>query len=167
MTGYNGIFNVTDNINKFHFTESVSDEDGFSQIIIPKGAIEIESLNNEIKRIFIEEGHFTEINYPFAIKPNFSTLGSIITISTQGPIITFPPDDSIRDLLGFNNPAIFEEYNLSPNFVDIISFDNILIETDIAKGMIYKGKRTGIILKYTMTISPGYNFVKQIRGVVK
>ena len=50
---------------------------------MPPGAYEFESLNNEIKRIFIAEEHFTEENYPFLIKPNFSTLGSIIEISNQ------------------------------------------------------------------------------------
>ena len=44
---------------------------------IPPGAYEIESLNKEIKRIFIEEGSITEEDYPFTFKPNFSTLGSI------------------------------------------------------------------------------------------
>ena len=29
LTGYNGIFNVTDKDNKFFFRKSVSDEDGF------------------------------------------------------------------------------------------------------------------------------------------
>ena len=82
-TGYNGIFNVTSKNNKFYFAKSVSDEDGFVQIIFPKGADELESLNNEINRIIIEKEHYTEVNYPFTIKPNFSTLVSIIEISTQ------------------------------------------------------------------------------------
>ena len=64
--------------------------------------VELESLNNEIKQIIIDEEHYTESNYPFTIKLSFSTLGSIIEISSQGPVITFEPDDSIRDLLGFN-----------------------------------------------------------------
>ena len=124
LTGYNGIFNVTNANNKFYFTKSISDEDGFVQITIPPGAYEIESLNNEIKRIIIDEGYYNELTYPFTIKPNFSTLGSIIEISTQGPVITVVPDDSIRELLGFNKTTIFEEYNLSPNPVDILSFDS-------------------------------------------
>ena len=70
-------------------------------ITIPPGAYEIESLNNEFKRIIIDDGNYTEANYPFNIKPNFSTLGSIIEISTQGPVITFAPEKSQGDLLGF------------------------------------------------------------------
>ena len=41
LTGYNGIFNVTNSNNKFHFKKSNIDED-FIQIIVPHGAKEIE-----------------------------------------------------------------------------------------------------------------------------
>ena len=124
-------------------------------------------MNNEIKRIIIDQEHYTEINYPFNIKPNFSTLGCIIEISSQGPIITFVPNDSIGDLLGFNKTTIFEEYNLSPNPVDILSIDNIFIETDIAKGMIFKGKRTGIIQNFTMDVDPGYKYIEKFYGGIQ
>ena len=156
LTGYNGLFNVTSKNNKYYFIKSITDEDGYIIITILPGAYEIESLNNEIKRIIIDEEHYTEANYPFSIKPNFSTLGSIIEISTQGPVITFVADDSIRDLLGFNKTTIFEEYNLSPNPVDILSFDNIFVDCKIAQGMIFGGKRSGIIHNFTMDVDPGY-----------
>ena len=107
LTGYNGIFNVTNSNNKFYFMKSITEEDGFIQItIIPPGAYE---LNNEIKRIIIDKGHYSENEYPFTIKANFSTLGSIIEIS-HGPIISFMFEDSIGDLLGFNARTLFEEY---------------------------------------------------------
>ena len=166
LTSYNGIFNVTNANNKFYFTKSITDDDHII-ITIPPGAYEIESLNNEIKRIIIDQEHYTETNYPFNIKPNFSTLGSIIEISTQGPIITFVPDDSIGDLLGFNKTTIFEEYNLSPNPVDILSFDNIFLECNIAKGMIFRGKRSGIIHNFTMDVDPGYKYIEKFRGGIQ
>ena len=81
LSGYNGIFNVANSKNRFSFKKTISDKDGFVQITIPPGAYEVESLNNEIKRIIIDEEHYTETNYPFKIKPNFLTLGSIIEIS--------------------------------------------------------------------------------------
>ena len=167
LTGYNGIFNVTNANNNFYFTKSISDKDGFVQITISPGVYELENLNNEIKRINIDEEYFTEANYPFKIKPNFSTLGSIIEISTQRPVITFVPDDSIRDLLGYNKTTIFEEYNLLPNPVDILSFDNIFLESDIARGMIFKGKRSGIIYNFTMDVDPGYKYIEKFRGGVQ
>ena len=89
LSAYNGIFNVTDSNNKFYFKKTNTNENGFIQITIPPGAYEIEALDKELKRIIIDEDYYTEATYPFKIKPNFSTLGSIIEISPQGPIVSF------------------------------------------------------------------------------
>ena len=132
LSTYNGIFNVTNSNKKFHFFKPISDEDHI-QITIRPGVYEIEALNNEIKRIIIDECHYTEVDYPFFIKPDFNTLGSIVEISPSGPVISFVPNNSIGELLGFDKTTIYEEYNFSPNPVDIISFDNNFIECDIDK----------------------------------
>ena len=165
LSAYNGIFNVTNSNSNFYFFKSISDDDHI-QISIRPGVYEIEALNNEIKRIIIDEEYYTEANYPFTIKPDFNTLGSIIEISPQGPVITFVPNDSIGELLGFNKITIYEEYNISPNPVDIISFDNISIECDIARGMIYRGKQSNIIHNWTMTVNLGYKYVERFFGGV-
>ena len=127
LTVYNGIFNVTNPNNKFYFKKSITDEEGFIQITKPPGAYEIETLNKYFKPIFIDEKLFTEANYPFTIKPKISTLGSILEISPQGPVISFMVDDSFSDLLGFDAITLYEEKNLSPNPVDFLSIDKIFI----------------------------------------
>ena len=167
LTCYIGLFNVMNGYNKFYFTKSMSDEDGFIRLTIPQGAYEIESLNNEIKRKIIKEEHYTEANYPFTKKPNFTTLGSIIRLSTQGPVITFVPVDSVRDLLGFNKTTLYEEYNLSPNPVDILSFDKIFLECNVAQGMIFWGKRSGIFHNFTMDVDPVQKYIKKFWGGVQ
>ena len=166
LSAYNGIFNVTNRNIKFYFKKNLIDED-FNQIRIPEGAYEIESLNDEIKRIIIDKEYYTIESYPFTIKPNFSTLGSIVEIKSKGPIIGFVFHDSIGNLLGFNETILYEEYNLSPNPVDILSFDNIILETDIAQGMIFKGRRSGIIHNFTMDVDPGYKYIEKFRGGVQ
>ena len=166
LSGYNGIFNVTNRNNKFYFKKNLIDED-FNQIRIPEGAYEIESLNDEIKRIIIDKEYYNETNYPFTIKPNFSTLGSIVETKPQEPIIGFVFDDSIGSLQGFNETILYEEYNLSPNPVDILSFDNIFLETDIAQGMIFRGKRSGVIHNFTMDVDPGYKYIEKFRGGIQ
>ena len=52
-----------------------------------------------------------------------------------------------------------DEYNLSDKPVDIISFNNIFIECDFAKGMIFKGKRSRILFNFTMTIDPDIKYI--------
>ena len=109
LSAYNGIFNVTSKNNKFYFTKSITNDDHYILNTIPPGSYEIESLNDEIRRIIIDDEHFASENYPFKIKPNFSTLGSIIEKSNQESAISFRPDDSIGSLLGFNKRTIYEE----------------------------------------------------------
>ena len=164
LNTYNGTFNVSDSNNKFYFTKSITDDNHYIMISIPPGSYEIEALNDEIKRVNINDGHFNEENYPFFIKPNFSTLGSIIEISNEKSAISFKASDSIGSLLGFIKRTIYEEYNLSDNPVDILSFYNIFIECDIARGMMFKGKRSGIIFNFTMDVSPGYKYIHKVRG---
>ena len=47
--------------------------------------------------------------------------------------------------------------------VEILSFDNIFLHTDIAKGMIFRGKRTGIIHNFTLDVDPGYEYIEKFR----
>ena len=98
------------------------------------------------------------------MKRIFSTIGSIIETSAQGPVLTFLPDDSLRDLLGFNKNTIYEEYKLLPNPVDTILIDNNFLETIIARGMISKGKRSGIIHNWTITVDLGFKYVERFAG---
>ena len=108
LSGYNGIFNITNSNKNFFFKKSLIDQD-FIQITIPLGAYELDRLDAEIKRIIINRGHYFEEEYPIVIKAKFSTLGSIIEIKPQGSIISFPSDDSIRNLLGFNETLLYQE----------------------------------------------------------
>ena len=83
LTGWNGIFNVTNSDIKLHFAKSITAKDGSIQITIPPGTFKIESLNIVIKKMINDGEHFTEANYPSTIEPIFSTLGSIVEIFKQ------------------------------------------------------------------------------------
>ena len=165
LTGYTGIFKVAILNNKFHFKKSFDDGD-YIQITMSPGAYEIESLGSEIKSIVIDKRYYSESNYPFKVKPNFSTLSSSIEKNQTGPIFSFVMENSIRNLLGFEETILYNEYNLSPNLVDILSFDNIFRETDIAHGMVYRGKRSRVIHIWTMTVDPGYKYEERFAGGV-
>ena len=112
LTGYYGIFNVTNKINNF-FSRYHLMMIFFRVISIPLRAHELKSLNNDFKCIIIEEGYLTESNYPFLIKPNFSTLVSIIETSSNitGSQIAFTPNDSIGYLLELKPRVLHEELN--------------------------------------------------------
>ena len=93
-------------------------------------------------------------------------MGSNIKISSnfKGSQIVFTPNKIIRDISGFKPKIIYEEYNLSDHPVDNLAFDIIFLETNIAHGVIFKGKRSGILLNFTIDVNPGYKYVANIRG---
>ena len=62
---------------------------------------------------------------------------------------------------------LYKEYNLSPNPVNTLTFDNVFIYTDIAQGIIFKGKRFGVIHSFTIDKSPVYKYVEKFRGGIK
>ena len=148
---------------KFYFKKSNIDKN-FVQIIIPHGAYEIESLNNEIEMNFFDTGCYSDEDYPFKIKLSFSTLGSNVELSPQVPIIGFVFNDGLGNLLGFNETILWQDYKLSPNPVDILSFDSIFIECKIAKRMTFRGRRSEILHGFNMTVSHGYKYVQNLRG---
>ena len=82
-------------------------------------------------------------------------------------MISFVPDKSIRDLLGFFAPTVYEKYNLSPNPVDILSFDNVFLKCDVAQGMICRGKRKVIIHNFSKDVDPVYNNIENFCGGVQ
>ena len=94
-------------------------------------------------------------------------MGSIIEISTQGPVITFVPNDSLRNILGFNATTKYEAYNPSPNPIDILSIDKIFLECNIAQNLIFKVKRSGVFHNFTMDVSPGYKYLEKFRRKVQ
>ena len=87
----------------------------------------------------------------------YQTLGSFIEISSKitSRQIAFTLHDSIRDLLGFKPVIIHEEFNLTHYPVRILPLNEIFIETDIAHGKIFKGKRSGIIF-----VDADFNYIE-------
>ena len=55
----------------------------------------------------------------------------------------------------------------SLNPVDFLSIDNIFLECDIAKGIIFKGRRSGIIHNFTMDVDLGYKYIENFRGKIQ
>ena len=82
----------------------------------------------------------------------------------MGSQINFTVDDSLRDFLGFELVVLHEKFNSSPNPIDMLSFDNIFIETNIAIGMIFNGKWTGIMYNFTMEVNPVLKWIETFRG---
>ena len=70
----------------------------------------------------------------------------------------------MRDFSGFNPETIFENYNLTPNPVDCLSFNNFFLEADVAQGMTFKGKFFGLFLVLTMKVDSGNTHVQKFHA---
>ena len=131
---------------------------------LPPGAYKFETLGEKLKKNIIEECQHTEEDFPLLVEPYFSTLGSIKESSIEEPLNAFVQHDSIRDLSGFDSILTIENHNISPNPVDILSFDKHFLETGSAQGLIFKGERTGTIHIVTIDVDPNYIYIEKFRG---
>ena len=82
-------------------------------------------------------------------------------------MISFVIDNSVGIFLGFKEILLWAKYNQSNNPIEILSFDNIFIETNISRGLIFKRKQSGIIHNFTMDVDPGYEYIEKFRGGVQ
>ena len=57
------------------------------------------------------------------------------------------------------------EYILSPDPVDILSFDKIFLECRIAQGITFRGKGSGIVHNFTMDVDTDYKHIEMFNGI--
>ena len=79
----------------------------------------MKAIDLEIQRLMVLNGDSDGETFPFTIKPNFTTQGSIIEIEV-GWQIDSTYAGTIRNILGFNARKVSEKYNLSDHPVDLI-----------------------------------------------
>ena len=115
--------------------------------------------NLEIERLMVLNGDFDGQSFPFTIKPNFQTQGSIMEIE-DGWEVDFIYAGTLRIILEFDARIVSGKNNLSDHLVDIISFANFFV--DVARGMIVNGKRSDPIHNFTMDVNPGYKYIGKI-----
>ena len=49
----------------------------------------------------------------------------------------------------------------------ILSVDNIFLECDIARGMVFRGRKSGITHNFTMDVNPVFKYVEKFPGGVQ
>jgi hypothetical protein len=99
--------------------------------------------------------------YYIAITANLSELKSIVHISNDSYRIDFNVPNSIGSVLGFTNETIGMGYNESPNIVNIIQVNSILVNLDIISGSYVNGSASPTIYSFYPNVSPGYKIVER------
>src|SRR5579863_7915947 len=139
-------------------------------ISMQTGAYELDSINNEIKRQMKINGDNPDI---ITVSAEVSTLRSIVNILSVAEAaeaagaagaaeykVAFE-EGSIASLLGFSDGELNPGYNLSPNIVDIMPINTILVNMDIIQGSYVNGNASPTIYAFYPSVSPGYKIIER------
>ena len=159
---FNSIPNITnvDNVLKYSKDKSVT----WVTIQLDTGLYELVAISNEIQRLRVINGDYNpnaDNPYFIAITANLSKLKSIVLISNYLYEIDFNVPNSIGSVLSFTNEIIRVGYNESPNIVNIMQVNSILVNLDIISGSYVNGSASPLIYSFYPNVSPGYKIVER------
>ena len=160
------LFNSIPNITNLNNVLKYSKDRGVTwvNIELDTGSYELSAISNEIQRLMVINGDYdpnADSPYYIAITANLSELKSIVHISNDLYKIDFNVPNSISSVLGFTNETIGRGYNESPNIVNIIRVNSILVNLDIISGSYVNGSASPTIYSFYPYVSPGYKIVER------
>ena len=160
---FNSIPNITNlnNVLKYSTDKGVT----WVNIQLDTGSYELTAISNEIQRLMVINGDYdpnADNPYYISITANLSELKSIVHISNDFYRIDFNVPNSIGSVLGFTNETIGMGYNESPNIVNIIQVNSILVNLDIISGSYVNGSASPTIYSFYPNVSPGYKIVERL-----
>ena len=159
---FNSIPNITPLNNVFRYSKDGGNT--WVDIELDTGSYELSAISNEIQRLMANNGDYdqnADNPYFITITANLSELKSIVHISNDNYKIDFSVSNSIGSVLGFTNEIIGVGYNESPNIVNIIQVNSILVNLDIISGSYVNGSASPTIYSFYPNVSPGYKIVER------
>lgn len=146
---YNSIPNVDENnIIRYEINGETYD------IVIPTGAYELSHINEVIQN---------KLNRPnaFEILANNNTLKSIIRINETGVKVHFNHENSMKDLLGFNEETVegIGEHEGS-SIVNILKVNSIFVNCDLVSGSFVNGSPEPVLYSFFPNVPPGYKVIE-------
>jgi len=155
---YNSIPNIVEGKNNLF---KYFNGNQWKTISLKTGAYELDAINREIKRQMILNADHADL---IKISAEISTLRSIVNIyETAGAYqykVSFE-EGTIGNLLGFTPGILSPGYNMSPNIVDIMPINTILVNIDIIQGSYINGNSSPAIYAFYPAVSPGYKIIER------
>jgi len=156
---YNNIQNITSKNNVFKY--SIDGGATWSTITLTPGSYEIDTVNSEINRLMTING-----DMGLTISANTITLGSVVDIKPAATRVDFTVANSLASLLGFGSVVITTGYNVSPNPVDIITINQILVNCDIIGNSYLNNSPFPAIYSFPINVNTGERFTEQPSNIV-
>jgi len=154
----NNIQNITAMNNVFKY--SVDGGTKWKPITLTPGSYEIDTINSEINRLMTVNG-----DTGITISANTITLGSVVDIRPAATRVDFTVTNSLALLLGFGSVVLTTGNNVSPNPVDIITINQILVNCDII-GNSYLNSPLPAIYSFPINVNTGERFTTQPSNIV-
>jgi len=124
---------------------------------IPTGSYEVSDISDYIKS-------FVGSN-AIEILPNLNTLKCRLQINDPKYKVSFAPDGTLRDLLGFQ-ARIYDKSEEGEKTVDILSLNSILVHCDIVGGSYVNGQAYPTIYSFFPNVAPGSKIVEVPHNLV-
>jgi len=139
-----------------------SDNGSTWQIVkLNTGCYELETINKEIHRQMVANGHHDNGQFYVNLTANVSTLKSIVEVTSENCKVNL---GTLGPTLGFPSDTLLDRgYHESPNIVDIIKINSILVNIDIISGSYVNGSHSPVIYSFFPNVGPGYKIVERPR----
>jgi len=132
------------------------------EVRIPEGSYDHINIAETIKIVMKRNGHNDE---SIKITTNTNTLESVLEI--QGDFqVDFRAQNSISNVLGFQNQVYKEGVHESQDVVNILSINSICVNVDMIGGSYVNGRTQNTISNFFPNVSPGYKIVENPRNLV-
>jgi len=100
------------------------------------------------------------------ISANTITLGSVVDIKPAAIRVDFTVANLLASLLGFKAVVLTAGYNVSPNPVDIITINQILVNCDIIGNSYLNNSPFPAIYSFPINVNTGERFTEQPCDIV-
>jgi len=100
------------------------------------------------------------------ISANTIILGSVVNITPATTKVDFTVANSLASLLGFTSVVLSAGYNVSPNPVNIITINQILVNCDIIGNSYLNGAPYPSIYSFPINVNTRERFTEQPNNIV-
>jgi hypothetical protein len=161
---YYSFYNITSVNNKFAYFNGTTNQ----IITLLPGIYSIIDINAAIQSAMQTLGDWNSgtQTYYITILINNTTLGSVVNITNPAYTVDFTILNSLANLLGFNPLVLTSGYNISPNIVNILTVNSILVNCNIISGSYSGGIHSTVLYSYFPSVGPGYKIIQTPINVV-
>lgn len=131
---------------------------GVKKIVqLPRGCYELDEINSGVAKLM----NWTEKTANVVIGKNKITLRASLLIKETGWSVTFPKENSLGSVLGFDSREYVyrKQPYISEKIVNILSVNSILVHCDMISGSMVDGVKSPVIFNYSPNVVPGSKIV--------